>query len=223
MAGTTAAPWSIPYPEPADEPKVWPALQQTQSERVALMLKEHVPIIKAYTGSATLKSGELAEQKKSGETFTLPAVGTANQIIGVFCSVAACKITTSGGALIYGDFVSAAATITLGEWQHVTLQSNGAAWLIVAGEPKREQKYTSKTYTHAEALAGIPISATRLAFVTLGCTTGFVGIKVGGETVEGNFGVGTGIKAAQLMVPPGQLLVVEVESTGNLFTSTLLQ
>jgi hypothetical protein len=103
---------------------------------------------KAYAGPATLASGELAVQNKSGETFTLPAVGTANQVIEAVCGSGAtsAKVTTSGGALIYGaGFVAAAATIGLTSNQTVRLQSNGTAWIITGGEPKRETSYTAPT------------------------------------------------------------------------------
>jgi hypothetical protein len=170
MSAKTAAPWEIDYAIPTDEPKVYPEVMKAQSERIALMLKEHVLIYKTYAGAETLKSGELAEQTKAGETFTLPLAATANQIISVFCAATSCKITTSGGATINGDFVSAEATITLTKFQHIVVQSTGANWLIIAGEPKLETKYVEKTWTKAEAEAGVEPSANRrsaVVFVTV--------------------------------------------------------
>lgn len=145
MPTNTAAPWSIIFAIPTDEIKAFPTeVDQVKAERIAKLMGENWLTVKSYSAAATLKTGELAIQNKNGETFTLPSVATSNQIIGIYTSsgIASCKVTTSGGALIYGDFVNGAATLTLTTNQHVTLQSNGSSWQIVAGEP--ENKATVK-------------------------------------------------------------------------------
>jgi hypothetical protein len=165
----TAAPWKLPYPDPLGEFKLGATNFKELAERLTTILAEKLLIVKSYAAAAALKAGELAEQTKAGETFTLPAATTANQIIGVFCSATSCKITTSGGAFIIGDFITAAsktATITLLEGQHVVLQSNGTNWLIIAGEPKREAPYVLKSLSKAEGEGGAEPSATRPALVT---------------------------------------------------------
>lgn len=185
MPGHTAAPWEIIYAEAADETKMFPAqVDQIKAERIAKIFGERLLTVKSYAGSATLKSGELAVQGKTGETFTLPLATTANQIIGVFCgAVASTKVTTSGGAIIVGDFVNGA-TITLATFQHVILVSEGANWIIIAGEAKREQTYAEKNYSQAEAEAGIEFSATRPALVSvhMEAEPGLRVVTVGGET-----------------------------------------
>src|ERR1035441_6507975 len=135
----------IKFAKSTDETKAFPAeVSEPGAKTIDKYLEEHNLTYKAYAGSGTLKSGELAVQGKSGETLTLPAAA-ANAQIGVFCSAAATsvKVTTSGGAFIFGDFISGTtATITLATYQHVVLTSDGTNWLIVAGEPKREQAYS---------------------------------------------------------------------------------
>src|SRR2546430_2689968 len=131
------APWSLPFPSSVGEVKKGATDFEELAVKINTLFNEKFLVFKSYAGPATLKAGELAEQTKTGETFTLPAV-TANQIIGVWCGTASCKITTSGGAFIYGDFVEKLGTITLTQNQHVILQSDGASWKIASGEPKRE-------------------------------------------------------------------------------------
>ena len=165
---------------------------EIQSKLTALGLR-----IKLYAGPATLKTGELAEQKTNGATFTLPSAATQNQVIGVFSSVTETKVTASGGALIYGDFTHDAATIVLSLYQHVVLQSNGSAWLIISGEPKRESTYTSVTY---EAGVAQKISESRPGLVYV--TASFVANKTAtlnllvGATTIGQAKVSKGLEEA---------------------------
>ncbi len=126
----TAAPWELPYPTSVGEVKLGAKDFEELAERTTAIFKEKVLIVKKYATSETLKSGELAVQEKSGETFTLPAVGTANQIIGIFS--AALQINVTAAANIIGDGVNKA-SVKLAERQHVVLQSNGTNWMIVAG------------------------------------------------------------------------------------------
>lgn len=98
-------------------------------------------------------------------TVTLPTVlGARGAVVGVFCGGAATATTVkTNGGYIYGDFVSAASEVKLTQYQHVLLQSDGSNWLIIAGEPKREQAYVATEAEEAEP------SATRPAFVSLLC------------------------------------------------------
>jgi hypothetical protein len=205
MANKTAAPWEIPYPEAADEIKIYPALSKELAERIALMLKEHIPIYKSYAGPATLKSGEWAQQTKAGETFTMPAIATVNQLISVSNgSEGEVKITTSGGALIFGDFINPGkATIVLAAGQHVILQSTGVTWYIMAGEPKRTQQYQTKTYTKAEAEAGVELSATRPSLVNLQ-NKGGVGAELIIEPSGQHAGINTAGNVTSVWVQPGE-------------------
>lgn len=142
----TAAPWELPYPSPTGEVKLGATDFKELAERIAKLMGERWTTIKSYAGAATLKAGELAFQNTSAATFTLPAA-SANIIIGIYCGGGAlsAKVTTSGGAFIFGDFITGStATIALTTYQHVTLTSDGTNWFIVAGEPKREQVYSAR-------------------------------------------------------------------------------
>jgi hypothetical protein len=123
------------------------------AERVTKIMKEKIGgVVKFATHAVSYNavSGELGEGTKA-ITATLPLAATADQTIGVFSKVAASteliKVTTSGGAFIEGDFITAASktgTITLTEGQHVVLTADGTNWKILAGEPKREQGQKNK-------------------------------------------------------------------------------
>ena len=130
----------MPFPSSTGEVKLG-ATDFKELEKANTFLKEHTLIVKKYSGSATLVTGELALQESTGKTFTLPSATTANQYIGIQNGVAELKVTTSGGAVIFGDFVAGEATIVLLQRQHVILQSDGTNWQIIAGEPKREQSW----------------------------------------------------------------------------------
>jgi hypothetical protein len=224
MPGETAT-YAIKYPIAGDEVRVAPTeVFQPGAEKIDTVLKEKILIFKPRAASYEAKSGELGEQSSAGATTTLPLAATANQIIGVFCTATSCKITTSGGAFIVGDFITIAsktAIITLTEGQHVVLQSGGTNWAIIAGEPKREQKYVTKTFTKAEGEAGVTPSATRPAVVSV--TAG------GGEFTEGTVGAvqimetgAGGIKNLFFEVPPGQAWKITTSGV-NFFSSTLLK
>jgi hypothetical protein len=170
----TAAPWLLPYPDPTGKAKLGALNFKELAERLTAIFKERFLSIATHAASYAAVSGELGVQEKAGETTTLPAATTKDRIVGVFCKAASCKITTSGGAFIQGDFITIAsktATITLLEGQHVILQSDGTNWLIIAGEPLRAAKY-SALEAFAPLAAGQKVtwtnpSATREAWVNL--------------------------------------------------------
>lgn len=140
----------------------------------------------------TAATGELVLMEKEASVLTLPAA-TANRIVGVMAGNSANSITVKAAAVktIFGDFIAEATEITLAKLQHVILQATGTAWLIIAGEPKREQKYEAeKAIVAAETVTP---SATRPAFVA---TTGSTAWEVGGKVVIGS----------SFFVPPGQTL-----------------
>lgn len=144
----TAAPWLLPYPDPTGNIKLGATNFKELADRLTTIFKERFLSIVTHAAAYTAVSGELGVQEKAGETTTLPAATTKDRIVGVWCKATSCKITTSGGAFIIGDFITAAsktATITLLEGQHVILQSAGTNWLIVAGESKREQPYSARS------------------------------------------------------------------------------
>jgi hypothetical protein len=208
----TAAPWLLPYPDPTGKVNLGAGDFKELAERLTAILSEKILLVKTYAAAAPLKSGELAVQTKAGETFTLPPATTANQVIGVFCMAASCKVTTSGGASIIGDFFNNA-TATLTEHQHLRLQSDGTNWLITAGEPKREQTVESKA--SIGELIPQTISASRPALVTATVWQGSAGgakFLVGptsvlaasvGEVFEGATGGANGKSTITFLVPAG--------------------
>lgn len=205
----------IKYALAADETKAFPAeVSEPGAKTIDTFLEEKTLHFKNYLASGTLKSGELAVQESNAKTFTLPLAATENQLIGVFSLVNETKVTTSGGATISGDFVSAETTIILTKNQHVVLQSVGGKWIIIAGEPKKEQTYTVKAFTKAEAEAEVEPSASRPALVLF--NAGKVeGLKVGGVSIP----LGSETKTVTVIVPPGQKWRLTVAAE----VSTLLQ
>ncbi|HTQ67258.1 MAG TPA: hypothetical protein VMI13_01060 [Solirubrobacteraceae bacterium] len=190
--------WKIPYPTSTGEVKLGATDMEESAKAIDKILTEHVLIVKKYAGSGTLASGELAVQEKTGETFTLPAVGTANQVIGIFSTVAETKVTA--GANIIGD-LTAGANIKLNKNQHVVVQSNATNWMIVAGEPQREQTYLgTKVFTKAEAETGEIVSTERPVLVVYTSTTAASAtIEVGLEQVATVENKG----CLSFFVPPG--------------------
>lgn len=186
--------YKIKYAIGTDEVKAFPAeVSQAGAETIDKVLKEHNLKIKKYAGAASPATGELVVQEKTGETVTLPAVATADQVIGIFSTVAECKVT--GAAETIGPGLKAAAW-KLTTNQFALLQSNGVNWMMLTSEYKREQVVVAKPWTKAEAEAGVTPSATRPAFVTFG--KGYA-TEVGGVS----FGVGSEPKAFYVL--PGQV------------------
>jgi hypothetical protein len=100
-----------------------------------------------HKGNIEVKGGELAEMIEESATVTLPAP-VLNRTVGVFGGGVAVTLTSvEKGGKIYGDFLSATGvtSIKLAPFQHVILQSEGTNWLIISGEPKREETYGAFT------------------------------------------------------------------------------
>lgn len=148
-----------------------------------LALTKSSGVVEAHTGELLLMEG--------GGTVTLPAAAV-NTVVGVFSKGGSTTVKQHGADKIYGDFISAASTITLLENQHVILQSDGTNWFILAGESKREQTVTETgALTQGEAEAGIVPSTTRLAFVSVNIS------GKNGERLEANLESGGHLVAAQ--------------------------
>lgn len=114
-------------------------------------------------------------------TATMPAA-TANRIVGLTnLAAVAIKVSAKAGKTIVGDFVNQE-VVELMPAQHLLLEANGSNWTIVAGEPKREQKYALKTYTKAEAEAAPVLSANRPAMAVFK-TSGGGPIELGGSSL----------------------------------------
>ncbi len=208
------------YSEAADEVKVFPTeVSAPGAKSFDKFLEEHSLTIKKRAASYNAVSGELGLQESNAKTTTLPAAATANQIIAVSSLVAEAKVTTSGGAFIYGKWLtvaSATATVVLTQDMTAFFQSDGTNW-ILWGEIKDERVYGAKTLvTKAEAEAGIEPSATREAFVTFyKSAAGLTEIQVGGK-----YAVSMPIEGAMgLLIPAGQ----KWKATVALETSTLLR
>lgn len=211
MPEKTTSPWALPYPTSVGEVKNGATNIEELAVKLNTTFNEKFLVFKTYAAGATLKSGEYAIQTKNGETFTLPSAATANQIIGVLASgITEAKVTTSGGAVIYGAYVSpGVATIKLASAQTVILQSDGTNWLIVAGEPKREQKYSAvEAFSQAEGEAGITPSATRPATIVMWLELE-AAPKLGGRGMP----IVPAKGAVTYKVNPGQAVVVKSAGT----------
>lgn len=199
MAGKTAAPWEVDFPESADETKVYPALGQKMAERISTLFGEKTWVLKKRAASYEAKSGEWGLQESSAKTVTLPLAATNSQIIAVTSAVAEAKVTTSGGAVIYGKWLtvaSATATVVLTQDMTAFFFSDGTNW-ILWGEIKSEQKYVAKAFTKVEAEAGVEPSATRDAVVVLSAE----GIlTIGGVSLNGV----ANSPAGPYLIPAGQ-------------------
>lgn len=165
------------------------AVQEKLGTKIGLTFKE-------ITLSAEVATTEFIYANKTGITATLPAP-TANRMIAVFCggSATSVKVTCSSGK-IYGDYTEGATTVTLTTYQHILVIASGEHWFIMAGEPKREQKYAAKKeYSQAEAEAGVETSATRLSYVVFSGNVPST-LEIGGVEVP------TTTRA--YLIPPGQ-------------------
>ena len=93
-------------------------------------------------GSVEGENGKFYEWEETA-TLTLPTP-TKSRTLGVFADTGVvCTVSAvSKGGKIYGDFVEGPTSITLEQFQHVTLQADGSNWFIQSGEPKRTQTWT---------------------------------------------------------------------------------
>lgn len=166
MPGETPT-YKFKYALAADETKAFPAeVSEPAAKQIEKVLEEHFLTIHTVAVDTAAKTGELLNV--SGvHTITLPAA-TANAIVGVYFANGG-KVTTSGGAFIFGDFVHELATITFAADQHATLVAEGTNWRIVAGEPKREEAQKPKLLTSGKAEE---FSATRPVIVRVQAKAG---------------------------------------------------
>ncbi len=182
-------------------------------------------------GSVTGTSGNLYQMETGGATLNLPAP-TEGRMVGAF-AIGGCKVKAEGAAKIFGDFTTGIAEVALATNQHVTVFANGTNWLIIAGEPKREQIYVSKSWSKAEAETGVTPSVTRPAFVTLTVISEVekavnAQLKVGGVTA-GEVAAASITGAASktslgLWVNPNQVWKLTAGATGlgSILTGTVL-
>ncbi len=86
--------------------------------------------------------------------------------------------------------------------------ANGTNWEIIAGEPKREQKYEAKSYTKAELEAGVEPNSTRPIVVNV-IQNNTEEIVSGGVVINFNAGSNTYLP---VWVNPGQKLKIKTSS-----------
>lgn len=178
--------------------------------------------VRTSAGSTTAVSGERVEMTATG-TVTLPAV-TVNSVVEVWNAEGVTTIVGAGAAKISGDFVSTAASITLTKFQHVLLVADGGGWLIVAGEPKREQVMTRTLRTSGTAWTP---SSTRPTQVTVEAIKGTLGgyialaVECGGttlnQTASGAIGGGGEYNPSvsiTIWVQPGETVRGTIAGTG---------
>jgi hypothetical protein len=150
-----------------------------------------------HAASVVASSGERVKAT-TAITVTTPAA-VKDATFGVLANGHAVTVKAASGD-IFGDFIEGAAEIKLVGYQHVTLQSDGTNWYIVAGEPKRESSWTgSKSYSKAEVEAGVEPSPTRAAFVVFDAAVST--FSIGGGPLLGN---GSALADVPYLVPAGQ-------------------
>lgn len=161
-------------------------------------------------GTINAKSGQLIQISGTGEVILPKPLN--NQEVEVF-GEGVINAEKEGGR-IYGDFISAQGKIHLAGLQHVRLKTHvvggSIAWLIVAGEARREQQYEEKIYSEAEAKTGATPSATRPAIVTL------VAVGTISEKLLATFSTSPGVVAVG-SVRIGGVATVIPEGTVTLF------
>ncbi|MHB8235430.1 MAG: hypothetical protein ACYDHT_12340 [Solirubrobacteraceae bacterium] len=181
-------------------------------ENVApLMVPEAAPPVVTAASNFTAESGR-TYLMSAGVVATMPApVRDFEATFWQGGGTGTLKLPSGG---FFGDFVKNASTLTLNEFQHVTIQSDGSNYIITAGEPKREQAYETKTFTKAEYEAGVVLSATRPVFVNQKVLTGGGGTPGNPQTIGG-------VEAthANTWVPPGAIL--KMGAGGSFTTATL--
>jgi hypothetical protein len=144
------------------------------------------------TGATTAKAGERLICTGGPYTITLPATPLMGQEVEIWSL--GTEITVTGGSVkISGDFKVEATSVVLEDYQHLTLTTEGARWLIVAGEPRRDETWGAVT-ARTSGTSYEP-SATRPSFVVVGFEVlggGAEAMKVGRATVTcsgRNFGM----------------------------------
>jgi hypothetical protein len=179
--------------------------------------------VKAYSGNVSAKSGEIAHMDTTG-TVTLP-IAFPGSIIGVFCAAGVTTIQSSSSENIYGDFVTGHTSITLLQYQHVILLSNPFGnWIIMAGEPKREQEWEARVEHILPPLFNplelIP-NATRPCTVSVNCPgEGQVVIEVDGVEIA-RLPAGVSNKTIIFPVNAGKVLNISGSASFAIFTSYL--
>lgn len=208
MPSKTAAPWEILYAIATDEIKAFPAeVDQVKAERVAKLFGEHVLTIATHAASYEGKSGELGIQESAAKTTTLPLAATKDQILAVACKASSCKVTTSGGAFIYGKWLTLAgktATVTLTEGMVAFFQSDGTNW-VLWGDVLNENKYTAQVGRAFET--EFEPSASREALVVLEISSpsgAFAPLFVGGVQITELNTVAGGRATYPFVCPAGQ-------------------
>lgn len=153
--------------------------------------------------SVTGVSGELIVFTGNGSyTLTLPSPAVANRTLGVVNFLNAngeVTVTTPSGKVM-GEYVESA-SCKLALHQALLVESDGTNYYILGGSPKREGKYTTKSYLKEELEppgAGVEVSATRDALISLKS-----GTLVGVESIGGVASPKV-TTSSQIRVPAGQ-------------------
>lgn len=97
----------------------------------------------SHASEVTASSGEVCLMTATA-TVNTPASPTATSIFGAICSAGTTTVKAATGK-IFGDFLAEAGVteVKLLKGQHCIFLADGTNWHIIAGEPKREQKYSA--------------------------------------------------------------------------------
>jgi hypothetical protein len=224
MGEHTTANFALPYP--ASTARV--ALGATDFEELATtldtLLGEKFLRVKTSATEITAKAGELVEMTAAG-TVNLPKAAAANTTIGVFALGGEVTAKTTSAEHINGDFLAETATsCKLTKFQHVVVQYDGTRWMIVAGEPKREQTYSALTERTNEV--EYEPSPTRLTWVEVQGVFAtekpwFMKTFVGGVELPAPSSATESQMVRSFLVPPGTKWKI-VATTGTTLRSTYL-
>lgn len=138
---------------------------QSLGADIDAVLAKSTSLFRQMTVSGAANSGDFVVGLGT-INITSPAA-VANNAFTVFAGSGAVVTVTAASGLIFGDFEGGVASVKLTQFQHVTLQSDGTNWVIMAGEPKREQAWSAKTAFKTGSSESGEASATRPALVCL--------------------------------------------------------
>lgn len=180
----------------------------------------------------TMASNTLYEVTAAGQTMTLPASAATGASFIVYAAGGTTTVTAGSGG-IYGDFSAGVSSVTLATQQHVWVaRKSDGNWVIVAGETKREQTYSTVFMTEAESKTGAIPSTSRPALVNLevvgvAAKELTVQAEVGSEAAGGVQGVNGSNKfigTISLFVPPGvRWKVLSASNIEEVRVRTILQ
>jgi len=208
MPATTTH-FGIEYALGADSVEKFPAeVSAPGAKTIDELLYGKILTLTTQSGSYTANPGDFVLATGTSSTITVPVTANALTCVVYYPAGEGELTVKAASGDILGDFMTTAVYFADGchllKNQHLSLLGDGTNARIIAGEPKREQKYAFKEFTKVEAEAGVTPSTTRPAWVNMRCAAAGSAtvVVVGGESA-GDAPAASGGTAA-IYVPPGQ-------------------